>query len=270
MHKFEQLVFGAATTGEGVARSVIGASPGIRSEIREEIARLCEGWGTPPALGMEKPALMSLPLKTTTAALPGRLWAVIRVGRGLSPLFHAVVLTDNSYTAFLRNPFSLARGIDWIDEWKPGLRLEPGQVASDPTRPLVTPPAGPGDLGLVDEALLKFLIEGKLHLPIERPNADSDRCLSLLIACLPENERKNLRFASFAPHEGNDYGVAATGTENCHFAGWKRMMSAWLAGDYRDEVEQYVEAIREHLPRGDMAGVTRVTMRVSPKPGRGG
>ena len=85
--------------------------------------------------------------------------------------------------------------------------------------------------------------------------------MALIIACLPEKDRKNLRFASFAPSESNKYTLVGLQSEGCVFAGWKRMMMAWLAGDYVEQVETYISEIRTYLEAGDLAGISRTSQR---------
>ena len=49
--------------------------------------------------------------------------------------------------------------------------------------------------------------------------------------------------------------------EDCVFAGWKRMMMAWLAGEYVEQVEIYITEIRSYLEAGDLAGISRTSQR---------
>lgn len=257
----EQLLFGVNLKDKSTERTILAQSPGMGKGTSAEIVRLCENWGTAPPLGLEQPVLMSFRLESTMPAVAGRMYTVIRASRGLNPLFHAVVLSEGSYATFFRNPFALARVVTFRDEWNPDLRLQREEVAFDPSLPLVDPPSNQEDIGLVDEAVLKFIADGKLALPIEQANAPSDRCLALVIACLPEKDRKELRFASFAPSEANNYNLVGQQSEGCLFAGWKRMMMAWLAGEYVEEVETYIEEVRKFLEAGDEAGIARTSQR---------
>jgi hypothetical protein len=265
----EQLIFGVNLKENPTERTILAQSPGMGQETSAEIVRLCENWGTAPPLGLEQPALMSFRLESTMPAVAGRMYVVIRAGRGLNPLFHAVVLSEGSYAPFFRNPFALARAVTFRDEWNPDLKLQREEIAFDPSVALVDPPANKDDIGLVDEAVLKFIAEGKLSLPIEQANAQSDRCLALVIACLPEKERKELRFASFAPSEANNFNLMGQQSEGCLFAGWKRMMMAWLAGEYVEEVENYIEEVRKYLEAGDQAGIARTSQRHNFRAGPG-
>ncbi|MEN8007327.1 MAG: hypothetical protein ABFS42_09955 [Candidatus Krumholzibacteriota bacterium] len=257
----EQLLYGVNLKDDKPSKSVLASSSGMGDKAAAEIVRLCDNWGPPPPLGLEQPALMSFSLTSTIRAIPGRLFTVIRAGRGLNPLFHAVVLSEGSYATFLRNPFAVAQAVDFCDEWNPQVKLQRAEIDYDSTRPLVDPAPNESDIGLVDEAVVKLIAEGKLLMPIEQANAQSDRCLALIIACMPEKARKKLRFTSFAPNEANNYTLAGVESEGCVFAGWQRMMMAWLAGDNVKGVDNYIEEIRKYLAAGDLAGVSRTSQR---------
>lgn len=257
----EQMLFGVDIKSESPNRSVLAHSPGMGTETMAEIVRLCENWGTPPALGLEHPALMSFRLASEMPSIPGHLFTVIRAGRGLQPLFHAVVLSEGAYVTFQRNPYAVANAVDFLETWTPEIKMPRLEIEFDPARPLVDPAPGKGDIGLVDEMVLKLIAEGKLMMPIEQANRQSDRCLALVIACLPEKERKNLRFASFTTSEAGNFTLAGLSAEGCVFAGWQRMMMAWMAGEYVEEIEDFIGEIRKFLEAGDLAGIARVTQR---------
>ncbi len=257
----EQMLFGVENNTDSQGRSVLSQSPGMSRETTDEIVRLCKNWGTTPPLGLEHPALMSFRLKSTMPSLAGSLFTVIKVSRGLNPLFHAVVLSEGTFATFERNPFAVAQAVTFCSEWIPQLQLEQEEINYDNLVPLVDPPANKGDIGLVDEAVLKLISEKKLTLAIEQPLAQGDRCMALIIACMPEKDRKNLRFASFSPGESNNYTLVGLYTEGCVYAGWQRMMMAWMAGEYVDEVETYIVQIRDFLAAGDLAGINRVSQR---------
>lgn len=257
----EQMLFGVNTNNDNPGRSVLSLSPGMGSETTKEIVRLCENWGTAPPLGLEHPALMSFRLKSTMPSIAGSLFTVIKVNRGLNPLFHAVVLSEGTFASFERNPYAVAQAVTFCSEWIPDLQLQQEEINHDNIVPLVDPPANKGDIGLVDEAVLKLISEKKLTMPIEQPVAQGDRCMALIIACMPEKDRKNLRFASFSADKSNNYTLVGMYTEGCVFAGWKRMMMAWMAGEYVDEVETYIAQIRDFLAAGDLAGINRVSQR---------
>ena len=257
----EQMLFGVKIKDDNPGRSVLAHSPGMGKETTDEIVRLCENWGTAPPLGLEHPALMSFRLTSSMPSVAGSLFTVIRAGKGLNPLFHAVVLSEGSFATFLRNPFAVAKVVTFCDEWNPDLKLQREEIDFDSSAPLVDPPSSKNDIGLVDEAVLKFIAEKKLTMPIEQANAQSDRCLALIIACMPEKDRKNLRFASFSPSEANNHTLVGLQSEGCAFAGWQRIMMAWLAGEYVAEVEDYITEIRNFLEAGDQAGISRTSQR---------
>jgi hypothetical protein len=261
MPLIEQMLFGVNINSDSGARTVLAQSPGMGGETTVEIVRLCENWGSAPPLGLEHPALMSFRLKSTIPSLAGNLFVVIKVSRGLNPLFHAVVLSEGTFATFERNPYAVAQAVTFCSEWIPDLKLQVEEIDYDNSVPLVDPPGNKGDIGLVDEAVLKLISEKKLSMPIEQPMAQSDRCMALIIACMPEKDRKNLRFASFSPSESNNYTLVGMSTEGCVFAGWQRMMMAWMAGEYVDEVETYIAQVRDFLAAGDMAGINRVSQR---------
>ena len=257
----EQILFGVNIKDENPERSVLAHSPGMSKETTAEIVRLCENWGTVPPLGLEQPALMSFRLNTVMPSVAGTLYTVIQASKGLNPFFHAVILSEGTYATFLRNPFAVAKAVTFCDEWSPALKLKREEIEYDYTIPLVDPPANEGDIGLVDEAVLKLIADGKLAMPIEQANAKSDRSLALIIACMPEKNRKNLRFASFATSESNNYTLVGEASEGCVFAGWQRMMLAWMSGENVEEVETYASEIRAYLEAGDMAGIARTSQR---------
>jgi hypothetical protein len=257
----EQLLFGVNLKEDKPKKSVLARSPGMGQEVSEEIVRLCDNWGLVPTLGLEKPALMSFRLDATMPAVAGRLFTVIRVSNGLNPLFHAVTFSEGTYASFLRNPFAVAKAVNFLDTLEPNLILKREEIEFDPSVPLVDPLPNEEDIGLVDEAVLKFISDGKLSLPIEQTNAQSERCMALIIACMPEKDRKNLRFASFAPSESNQYTLVGLQTEGCVFAGWKRMMMAWVSGEYVEQVDKFITEIRAYLEAGDLAGISRTSQR---------
>jgi len=257
----EQMLFGVKIKDGNRERSVLAHSPGMGSKTTAEIVRLCENWGTAPPLGLERPALMSFRLNTTMPSVAGTLYTVIQASKGLNPLFHAVVLSEGSFATFFRNPFAVAKVVTFSGEWSPSLKLQREEIEYDYAVPLVDPPANKSDIGLVDEAVLKLIADGKLAMPIEQANANSDRCLALIIACMPEKNRKNLRFASFSTSESNNYTLVGEQSEGCVFAGWQRMMMAWLSGEYVAEVETSATEIRGYLEAGDMAGIARTSQR---------
>ena len=62
--------------------------------------------------------------------------------------------------------------------------------------PVVPGPAGE-ETSVVVEAVQQMLISGDLELPLGQPDSRNDRHLAMIIAALPDQIRKSLRFASF-------------------------------------------------------------------------
>ena len=104
-------------------------------EVSDEIVRLCDNWGTVPALGLERAALMSFRLEATMPAIAGRLFTVIRVSKGLNPIFHAVTMSEGTYASFLRNPFAVAQVVTFLDLWDPSLILKRVEIEFDSSVP---------------------------------------------------------------------------------------------------------------------------------------
>ena len=127
----EQLLFGVNLKENKPKKSVLARSPGMGQEVSEEIVRLCEHWGTVPALGLEQPALMSFGLDATMPAIAGRLFTVIRVSKGLNPLFHAMVFSEGTYASFLRNPYAVAKVVTFLDIWDPSQNLKREEIEFD-------------------------------------------------------------------------------------------------------------------------------------------
>ena len=146
----EQLLFGVNLKEDNPKKSVLARSPGMGQEVSDEIVRLCEHWGTVPPLGLEKPALMSFGLEATMPAIAGRLFTVIRVSKGLNPLFHATVFSEGTYASFLRNPYAVVKVATFLDVWDPSQNFKREEIEFDSSLPLVDPPPSKDDIGLVD------------------------------------------------------------------------------------------------------------------------
>ncbi len=252
----EQLVFGYRAD-EQPRRQILSRSPGLVGDCVQEIVRLCEGWGSPPAAGLRRPSLMSFPLATRLTNLPGELHAVIRVAPGLKPIFHALVLSRSDYFSFDLNPFALAQEDVFIADWDgdadlPRRELDPGCLA-----PLVAPPPGPADIGSVDEAVRQMLANQRLLLPLEQSSSDSDRFLALTIAGLPRQMRHDLRFASWAPSGTNRYTLAATYRESAPYSAWQPYLMTTVLGDLGPASAEYLAELQRCLRDGDLAGLER-------------
>ncbi len=255
----EQLIYGVDGRQDPPVKAVLGQSPGVSQEAADELVRLCRSWGDTPPLGLQRPALMSFPLATGLSALRGRLYAVIRASQGDQTLFHAVVVNDQAYAAFGRNPFALAEAATFLDAWAPGTAL--GRIELPAPGDILLPTPGTQDVGLVDEAVVQIELEGRLVLPLEQALADSDRALALIIAALPEQRRKDLRFASFTTSEANAYHLAALSTEGSAFAGWQRVLLAMPSMDLPPALEAHRETVARHLAAGDLAGLAAAGRR---------
>ncbi|MBU8869352.1 MAG: hypothetical protein KOO60_00630 [Gemmatimonadales bacterium] len=250
----EQLVYGIDPAGESSSRALLGLSPGLGKEVAFEIQRFCDGWGQAPALGLQRPALLSFPLVSTMPSQRGRLFAVIQVGLGSRSTFQAAVLSDADYAEFEYNPFTLLEVGIFSQEWQPGSPLPLRQISVDKLAgiPTAKDTVTVDDVGVVDEALLKLLGEGSLKLPIEQAVGQSDRILSLIISLLPDSIRKNLRFASFTTGDSNNYTLAARESEGSSCAGWKRWFMAQTSVAHDGANAAYIRAVRDALKSGDM------------------
>jgi len=220
----EQLLYGHNHQAESGGRQEIARSAGMGAEVGAEIHGLCEAWGQPPELGLPHPVLLSHPLTATMPSMRGKLYAVICVVPAEIPLFHAVVLSETMYSGFGHNPFAVANAVTFCSEWLGAPNLDRVEIDSDHQVPLVHPEANSDDVGLVDEAVMQFILSGELHLPLELPVRASDRALALIIACLPLKLRKQLTFTSFTTAQGDSYAIAGFESEGTAFAGWQRLM----------------------------------------------
>lgn len=257
----EQLMFGGDTRREPAQRGVLGASAGLGADVATEVERLCRGWGDVPPLGLDRPALMSFPLLATMPSIRGRLYAVIRVGTGPAPLFHALVLGDALYTVFDRNPYLLARQVTFQDEWRPGVAPPRIEIEADTHEFPAALVPGPADRGFIDEAVVHTILNRGLVLPLEQSTRDSDRALALVISCLPVKLRRELRFASLMASESNGCSLGALVTPGAAFAGWQRFLLATPNSGMTAEVAAYHAALGQHLAAGDLNAIARLSLR---------
>lgn len=257
----EQLLFGGDHRRDPAVRGVLGVSAGMGADVATEIERLCRGWGDIPPLGLDRPALMSFPLLATMPSIRGRLYAVIRVGTGSEPLFHAIVLGDASYVVFERNPYLLARQLSFHDSWRPGVAPPRVELAADTHEFPAALVPGPADRGFIDEAVVHFILKGSLVLPLEQSTPDSDRALALAITCLPAKLRRELRFASLATSEANGCNLGAVATPGAGLAGWHRFLLATPNSGMTPEVSAYQAALGQHLAAGDLNAIARLSQR---------
>ena len=251
----EQLIYGVDPDDKAAGRKILEKSPGLGANISAEIGRLCEGWGQPPPLGLQRPVLMSFPLQERSPNLKGRLYAVIRLPRGTGILYHAIVLPESQYATFEYNPYAVAACNVFEDTWNGEQFLTRRQIQVPDLGQVIDPPPGREDLGIVDEALRVLLTRGKIKFPLEQAVPQSDRCLALLIAVQPRPFKRDLRFASFAPSEANNYTLFARETQDCAFAGWRRLLLAEVIGELPDRVKEYTDKIEMGIKAGDMAEI---------------
>lgn len=257
----EQLLFGGDHRQNPGTRGVLGASAGMGTEVAAEVERLCRGWGDPPPFGLQRPALMSFPLAATMPSIRGRLYAVIRVGAGIEPLFHAVVLGDGLYVAFDRNPYLLARHLTFQEQWRPGLSPPRLELEADTREFPGAMVSGEGDRGLIDEAAVQVILGGRLHLPLEQASAESDRALALMITCLPATVRRELRFASLATSRANAYTLGALAASGGTIVGWRRLLSSTPSSGITPDIASYQVAIGQALAAGDLNAIARHSLR---------
>jgi len=162
----EQLIFGFRLDGTP-GRDVLACSPGLEAECAREVVSLCEGWGRVPGEGVRHAVLLSWPLEARLDSIAGRLHAVVHVGTGLKPLYHALILAESDFAAYGHDPFALARAVEFVDLVLPGQILARRELPPPPSSPLATLKPERQDLGFVDEALRQLLVNRRLELPLE-------------------------------------------------------------------------------------------------------
>ncbi|MBD3221882.1 hypothetical protein GF314_11635 [bacterium] len=262
----EQLVFGNPTASEP-GRAVLAVSEGLEDQCRDEIVRLCEGWGPVPDGGPRRPIVLAFPLSSRLRALAGELFAVIRISEGLRPIFHAVVITARDYQDFDLNPFALVQENIFLDSFAPGQSLARRAVTPSSLAPLVSPPPGTSDVGAVDEAVRQILANDRLLLPLEQPISDSDRFLALVVASLPRAYRRLMRLATWAPTGTNHYTLGATFKDSAYYSSWQPYLMTTVIGDLDHACNEYLEDVKRCLQAGDLAGLERLSKnaRIDPR-----
>jgi len=261
MPYIEQLLYGYNHLTETNERQGLAHSAGMGADVSAEIGAVCNAWGQMPELGLNRRVLLGHPLQSTMPSMRGRLYTVICVGAGTVPLFHAVVVTDAAYSSFGRNPYALAQAVAFAESWNGNQGMDRVEIEAEGLGKLVDPPANPDDVGLIDEAVLQFMLTGNLQLPLEQTVGDSERAMALIIACLPDEDRKDLKFASFTTAKVNAYDISCLATEGAAFAGWQRLMMARIDTGVSEQQQEYKTLIAQYLARGDMAGIARVSSR---------
>ena len=257
----EQLLYGPNHRDEAVGRQQLAHSAGIGAEVAAEIHALCEAWGATPVLGLNHPILMSHPLHATMPSMRGRLFAVIGAAAGETTLFHAYIISDATYAGFNRNPYALAQAVQFQASWNGRSGMDRVEIEPRPHHDLVGPAPSAQDVGLIDEAVLEFILAGRLQLPLEQGVRQSDRALALIIACLPEKSRKELKFCSFTTTKANAYDIACVETEGAMFAGWQRLMMARIDTGVTEQQQEYKTLVARYLANGDLAGIDRISSR---------
>lgn len=246
----EQLIFGFRLDG-APGRDVLACSPGLEPDCAREVVGLCEGWGRVPPEGLRRAALVSCPLEARLGALPGRLHAVIRIGTGLKPLYHALVLGADDFAVCNHDPFTLTRAVEVVEF------VLPGQVLGReiPMPPPPPPVPEPRDQGFVDEALRQLLANRHLDLPLEAASEESDRFFTLLIRCLPDPLRRGLHFASWTPGGRNVPTLAAVHRDAAFFRAWRPYLMSLPLGQLTTSAEEYVTQVRDRLASADLTGL---------------
>ena len=258
MAVIEQILYGESQdfrTG-GV---VLGQSSGLSRGCVSEIVRLCDRWGAEKLVTLRRPVVMSFPLRTRLPSLPGRLFTIIQYTALPEPLFHAIVLTESAYAEFDYNPFVLVLEEVFIQEWKPEFRCERQQVDSDSLAPLVSQLPAEREIDMIDEAMRLLFAEQKLHLPLALNDVESDRFLALLIAALPRSFKRELRFASLAPSDDNQYNLAANFQLGGTFQNWYRILIASMSVPVSQDKASYLEGVKRCLIAGNFHNLEQLS-----------
>lgn len=254
----EQLIFGFRLDGSP-GRDVLACSPGLEPECARELVGICEGWGRVPAEGVRRDVLLSWPLEARLNSIPGRLHAVVHIGTGLKPLFHALVLAEEDFAQFGHDPFALARSVEFVDLVLPGQILARRELPPPPASPLAELAPERRDLGFVDEALRQLLVNRRLELPLETGSEESDRFLNLLVDCLPGPLRRDLRFATWTPGGRNVYTLTAVQRDAAFFRAWRPYLMSLPLGQLTASAEEYVQQVRGKLEAADLPGLAQVS-----------
>jgi hypothetical protein len=252
----EQLIFGFRLDGTP-GRDVLACSPGLEPDCAREVVALCEGWGRVPGEGVRRAVLLSWPLESRLGRIAGRLHAVVRIGTGLKPLYHAVVLAEADFAAYGHDPFALARTLTFADQVLPGQVLARQELPPPDAATALMPDRR--DLGFVDEALRQLLVNRRLELPLETASEESDRFLNLLLRCLPGPLRRDLRFATWHPGGRNACTLAAVQRDAAFFRAWRPYLMSLPLGQLTTSAEEYVVQVRDRLDAADLAGLAQIS-----------
>jgi hypothetical protein len=226
-------------------------SPGVGTTVSQEILTRCRNWALSHPRPCDHPVLLSFPLKAVMPAIKGPLYAVVQVAPTYPAAFHALILAKADYRALGYNPFMIAACGIFLDSLPGGQRLSRGTLQPPPARNLFSPPANPGDVGLVDEALQRFLLKGSLILNLDQPSQQSDRVLGLVMHFMPRNLRERLCFASFAGPGDPQYGLAAAFATGNDLSSWQRLFMTMDNQGIPESIRRYVAQVRNALVTGD-------------------
>ncbi len=254
----EQLIFGFRLDGSP-GRDVLACSPGLEPECAREVVALCEGWGRVPGEGVRRAVTLSWPLEARLGSITGRLHAVVRIGTGLKPLYHALVLAQDDFAEYGHDPFAVAREFEFADLVLPGQILARCELPPPPSSPPADLAPERRDHGFVDEALRQLLVNRRLELPLETGSEESDRFLNLLLCCLPGPLRRDLRFASWTPGGRNACALAAVQRDAAFFRAWRPYLMSLPLGQLTPSAEEYVAQVRGRLEAADLAGLAQIS-----------
>jgi hypothetical protein len=254
----EQLIFGFRLDGSP-GRDVLACSPGLEADCAREVVALCEGWGRVPAEGVRRAVLLSWPLEARLGSIGGRLHAVVHIGTGLKPLYHALVLAEDDFAKYGHDPFALALAQEFADLVLPGQTLARRELP--PPSSSLSAGFAPDrrDLGFVDEALRQLLVNRRLELPLETGSEESDRFLNLLVCCLPGPLRRDLRFTSWTSGGRNVCTLAAVQRDAAFFRAWRPYLMSLPLGQLTPSAEDYVAQVRDRLESGDLVGLAQLS-----------
>ncbi len=261
----EQILYGIDVSEPAEGNHVLAQSPGVSHDAVQEITTLCEHWGSYPVLGMSHPALMSFPLSASMVSLGSSLYAVIRVSAGQVPVFHALIINDKDYSRFRHNPFALVELFQQRAVLAPGQFLPRVELNAANGSQVIVPPPSPEDVGIVDLIVEQILVEGRFLLPLEQGTQNSDRTLSLVLTAMPQGFLRNLRFASYAPGQSNNYTLASLHTSGSTISGWKRLLLAKVTVKTSSQNNSYVHKVRSLLEIGDLSGLKNLDMKPQSK-----
>jgi hypothetical protein len=251
----EQIIYGVNEDEPAKGSHALAHSPGVNKDVAREVAKLCESWGSFPVLGLSYPALMAFPLDASLASLRGNLYAIIRVKPGQAPLFHGLIINDADYTVYGHNPYALASVFPFEKFWSPGQPLARTKLKPGTGNSMINPLPSPEDVGVVDLIVEQSLVNGRSILPLDEASEKSDRALALVIAALPKDVLRSLRFASFAMGPPTKFNLAASYTPGSTLAGWKRLLLTIIVGKVSPEHDSFVRKVRALLEVGDLDGL---------------